>query len=122
VYLGRYGSQANRIEYDRLIGVLIANRRRPPMNQPENDCTVSELIACYWRYAQGFYRKNGQPTRMLESIKAALRYLRRLYGQTPAVEFKPLRLKAVREQMIAANLSRSYINASVGRILPRGKG
>jgi len=45
-----------------------------------------------------------------------VRLLRNLYGTTWASEFGPLRLKAVREAMIDADLSSRFINQNVGRI------
>ena len=45
-----------------------------------------------------------------------MRPLRQQYGHTPANEFGPLRLAAVRESMVGAGLSRRVINQRVGRI------
>ena len=39
-----------------------------------------------------------------------MKYLRDRYSRTPAVEFGPLALKAVREQMVDDGLSRRYVN------------
>ena len=50
------------------------------------DVTVSELIAAYWRFAQGYYVKNGKPTDELPGLKIALRFLRRAFG---AEKFRP---------------------------------
>jgi integrase len=57
-----------------------------------------------------------EPTREIEGIREALRPLRALYGRTPASEFGPRKLKAVRQQMIDSGLSRCVINHRVGRI------
>ncbi len=45
-----------------------------------------------------------------------LRLLKNLYGQTRAGEFGPRALEALRNHMIEAGLSRSYINRSIVRI------
>ena len=46
----------------------------------------------------------------------ALRPLRQLYGSTPAADFGPKRLKAVRQHMVEAGLCRGVINNRVGKI------
>jgi integrase len=115
-YLGKYGSKASRAEYARLIGEWESSDSRASPDRDELDLTITELVARYWRFAQGYYVKDGKPTETLYGIKAALRYLRRSYGHTRASDFGPLRLKAVRSQMVEAGLSRSYINGNVRRI------
>ena len=49
-------------------------------------------------------------------LRLALRPLRRLYGELPAVQFGPLALKACREAMIQHGLARTTINGYVSRI------
>ena len=46
----------------------------------------------------------------------ALRPLRQLYGRTPANEFGPKKLKAVRQHMVESGLSRGVVNTRIGRI------
>lgn len=71
VVLGTYRSAASRGEYDRLIAEWLAAGRRLPRN----------------------------PTTV--TVAEELNPLTKLYAQTPAVEFGPLRLKAVRDSMMA---------------------
>lgn len=113
-YLGPYGTKASKVEYDRLIGEWLASGRARPQSQDE--ITVVELSARYWRFAQSYYRKNGRCTRVTPGIKAALRYLKEWYGREPAVEFGPVRLKAIRQKMIEDGHSRRYINDHIDRI------
>ena len=68
------------------------------------------------QFAATYYVKNGSPTTEIDIIKSALRPLRSLYGTTPSDEFGPLRVKAVREEMIRSDLCRNEINKRVGRI------
>ena len=96
-YLGPHGTKASKIAYDRLIGEWLAGGR--VLDQPQDELTVTELIARYWRFAKAHYQKNGRCTRVTPAIKAAMRYLREWYGKEPAVEFGPVRLKALRERM-----------------------
>ena len=46
-----------------------------------------------------------------------MRPLRELYGRSAAAEFGPLEFKAVREKLVGENLARSFINASMRRIV-----
>ena len=63
-----------------------------------------------------YYVKDGRPTSEQDNIRQALRFLRRLYGHTPARDFGPLALKAVRQSMIEAGRCRRLINKDVHRI------
>jgi integrase len=52
----------------------------------------------------------------VDKYRLTCRYVRELYGSTPAVEFGPLALKAVRQRFIAAGWCRSLVNQRVGRV------
>ncbi len=112
-YLGPYGTQASHDEYDRLVGEWTTNGRRLPRG---TDLTIAELIACYWKFAESHYRKNGEPTKEIDNIRQACRTLKRLYGSKSVREFGPKSLKAIQQQMIDDNLSRGVINSRVGKI------
>lgn len=114
-YLGPHKTKASKIEYDRLIGEWLANGRNP-LHATSQDILLVELCLRYWEFAKGHYQKNGRCTNVTPGIKCALRYLREWYGKTPAAEFGPLALKAVRDRMIEDALSRTYINDHLGRI------
>jgi integrase len=109
-YLSR-NKAAARAEYERLIAEWLHCGRQPL--KPETGLTVNELILGYVRFASDYYRGSEKE---LEKIKLALRPLKQLYGGTEAVEFGPKKLKAVRELMIDADLSRRTINMRVGCI------
>lgn len=111
--LGPHGTKASRSEYDRLISEWIANGRQL---RTETEITVVEIINSYRKFAEGYYRKNGEVTREYGCIKEALKIVRELYGRTTANDFGPLALKAVRQRMIDNGWSRGYINKSIGRI------
>ena len=119
-YLGKFGSPENHDEYDRLVGEwMIKGHQAPPrvLRQPVGQMKVNELILAYLSFADGYYRKNGQPTGEYHSVRHSLKPLRRLYGAVGATEFGPLALKNVREAMIKAGLCRNEINQRIGRIV-----
>ncbi len=69
-----------------------------------------------WRFAEGYYVKDGRPTGEHHNIRDALRPLQEAYGSSAINGFRANDLKVVRAAMIDADLSRSVINARVNRI------
>jgi integrase len=116
VLLGQYGTARSRHEYARIIAEWEANSRRLLEPASLADMSVNELILAYWRFAQAYYRKNGKPTSQQDRIRLALKPMKQFYGHTPAKNFGPLALKAVRDWMVKRNWTRGYINSSVGCI------
>jgi integrase len=109
VLLGKYGTAQSRAEYARVIAEWEANDRRLPTTpRKAADLTVNELLLAYYRHAKSYYVKDGKPTSEPAAIKSALRFVKRLYGHTPAAEFGPLALKAVRQAMIDHPITRKY--------------
>jgi integrase len=120
VYLGRYDSPESRAEYARVIAELAVC---PIPDAPEaarptrRDVTVNELLLGFWGYAEGHYRRaDGTPTNELPQFRQTFRLVRELYGHTPAHEFGPLALKAIRQKMIEAGWNRKLVNQRVGRV------
>jgi hypothetical protein len=118
-YLGRYGSPESRAEYDRLIVEWIANGRRlpAPTTPAGSDLTVNECLFWFVEWSAGYYRKDGRPTSEARMIRDALKVVRRLYGDIPAADFSPLKLKAVRQALIDLGHCRSQVNKQVGRVV-----
>ena len=115
VYLGSYGSPESHERYGRLIAEWRANGGLAPVQA--DDLTVLELTARFWSYAETYYRKpNGDSTSELEMFRQVMRPLVRLYGRSPAKDFDPLRLQAVRQEMIGMGWCRSYINRQIIRV------
>ncbi len=115
-YLGPWKTQASKVEYDHLLGVWLAGGRQMP-GSGVSDITVTEVIARFWEHAQSYYRHaDGSPTSEIRSYKPPLAILNRRYGTTPARDFGPLALDAVRIAMIEKGWVRRSINISVGRI------
>ncbi len=118
IYLGEHNSEASRQRYERAVGEWLANGRSLPLRATDDDpLTVDELLAGFWRHAEIHYRSpNGTPTSELDSFVQAFKPLRKLYGDSPAKDFGPLALRAVREVMIRDRWSRGYINRQISRI------
>src|SRR5262245_32059400 len=120
-YLGPYGSPESHEAYARLIADWHASGQRlPAAPAPSADrpqLTVNEVILAFWEHAKRHYRHADRaPTRELDNYQDSLRPLRKLFGRTLASEFGPLRLRAVREEMVRADLCRQTINARIHRI------
>lgn len=114
-YLGQFGTASATSAYERMIAEWLAHGRRLPNASPGP--TMNELILAYWRRCQQHYRKSdGSASSELDLVRLAMRPLKELYGRTSADKFGPLALKAVRQRMIDARLSRGVINAHIGRI------
>lgn len=115
IYLGPFGSQVSKDEYDRIIAEWLANGRRSPC-QPAS-ITVSEVLADYLEFAEGYYRRpDGTPTPEIVHVKGAAKVLRRLYGHTQAADFGQLSLKACREALIGAGQARKTVNQNTQRL------
>jgi integrase len=115
-YLGPYRTRASRAEYDRLVGEWLAAGRRAPKANDADALTIAELAAAYLRFANGYYRKNGRPTRTIERVRLALKLLRKSYGHTAAREFGPLALQAVQQTLVREGKSRPYINCLIEEV------
>jgi integrase len=120
-YLGKYGSQESWERYHRLIADLLTSPSSDPPSsaQSETDTgpTIDELMVAYWdRHVVTYYLKDGRPTSEQDNCRQALRFLRRLYGHTPARDFGPKSLILVRNSMIDAGRCRKLINKDINRI------
>ena len=115
-YVGPFGSAEAQARYDALIAEWLS-RGRVLAPADAGELSVNELVLAYWRQHVGpHYRKNGKPTSEVSCIGGALRFLKESYGLTAVSEFGPLRLKAVREKMIAAKITRRVVNGYVQRV------
>ena len=95
VYLGTYDTKASRARYDAVVAEWLANQRRASVEPAE--VTVGELILAHFKWAKGYYRKNGKPTSQVCLLKNTLRVLRRYYGHLPVAQFGAKKLAAFRD-------------------------
>jgi integrase len=105
ILLGRYDSPDSRHQYERVLAVLKVHHGYYPF---ENDAggrndtdglTVDQVILEWWKDAE---RRLGEGSKELAQYRYALRYVRTLYGSSPAAAFSPKRFKTVRQRMVEA--------------------
>ena len=112
-YLGIWKSPESLEQYDRLVAEWLSNGRRAPVDVQE--ITVVEVCARYWEHATEYYRRpDGTSTSTLHKCRMVIRPLKQYYGATPAAQFGPLALRAIRQSFIDAGMSRNVINQLVG--------
>jgi len=115
VYFGPYGTAEANQRYHQAIAEWLAAGKQ--IDQSPNDITINEIIARFWKHAEGYYvRPDGTHTYEINNFRQALRPLQFLYGAAPAVEFGPRALLAVRHEMVQKGLCRNNINKMVSRI------
>ena len=79
--------------------------------------TVVEVLGKYYEHAVSYYSdSDGKPTKELACMKSAIKPVRELYGDVPAIEFGPKKLAAVRQRMIGLGWCRNLINRRVNLI------
>ena len=104
-YLGKYGSDASRREYDRLIGEFIASGRQSFHDQDE--ILLESLIVQYLNYIE---KEVDLCEERKASINRILRALNELYGKQPVSSFGPMALKAFRHRWVEKGLCLATIN------------
>lgn len=85
----------------------------PTSGQSAAHCV--ELIDAYVKHARQYYGEG--PNSELHRIVRVMRSVRKLYGRKPARSFDALKFRAVRQVLIGEGLSRSFINASMRRVI-----
>ena len=80
VYLGKRNSPESHAEYNRLISEWLVNGRRS-MHDAQA-LSINDLMVRYLRFVEGYYVKDGKPTSEQDSIRQALRPVKRLYVHT----------------------------------------
>jgi integrase len=120
-YLGRYNSPESREKYHRLLAEWHAKSSgsstiTQTTGASFDGLTVAELILAFYKFAEGYYTKNGQPTTEVCVIRQALKVVRELYGHSFAKDFGPLALQACQDAMITRGWSRKSINRQIIRI------
>ncbi len=126
-YLGPYGSPQSREAYARLIrdcqatGTTAAvDRAARPGVEPQA-VSVALTLAAFWNHAKVTYPYDPaydgrRPPGEIGNFWDAMRPVLHLYGGTPAVDFGPLALSLVQQEMIAMGWCRNVINRHTARV------
>ena len=82
-----------------------------------NPVSVAEVFLAFQEHAKKHYcRDDGTNTTEVNECLIVAKHVSELYGLTPAANFGPLSLKAVRQKFIDAGWCRRTINQRTGRI------
>tara|TARA_R110002111_G_scaffold244674_1_gene306917 strand:+ start:114 stop:1361 length:1248 start_codon:yes stop_codon:yes gene_type:complete len=116
--LGVYNSPESLEMYHNLIAKWEASNRCLPRivkpdEQDQTGPSVSAVCLEYIRWAKEYYS-----SRETETIRSAIRILRKYHGTEPANSIGPVKLRALREVVIGSEYdwSRNYTNAQMSRI------
>lgn len=116
-YLGKHGSKASRMLYDRLIAEYLSAHRTPVQYAEESGITVVEVLAAFWKLAKAYYVKNGKPTSERDAYRVIIQDVRNMYGDTEATEFGPRALKAMRQVWIDRGQKRKTVNQNARKLI-----
>jgi integrase len=120
VYLGVYDSPESHQRYAEFIASLPTPTPEEPPKPLEPALvrvTVRSCVLLFSQHAIKYYvHPDGTPTGEHVTIRCALKPMVELFGDLPASEFGPKRLKEVRDSMISLDWSRRYINKAVNLI------
>ncbi|WP_437228791.1 tyrosine-type recombinase/integrase [Planctomicrobium sp. SH661] len=111
-WLGQHGSPESYEKYSK----LILEWQQSPKTQVASGLSVRHLVLLYLQRCKQHYRKGGEMTSEVNAVKIAMRHVVKLYKSSPAREFSPKALRAVRQSMIDSGYVRSSINQHIGRI------
>lgn len=113
VSLGRWQSPESKQAHARIVAEVAAGRTPGPTA----GLSLNELFVALLKHAEQHYRRpDGTQTNELTNYKHAIKVARGLYGPTPAAEFGPLALKAVRNTMVRMVWARRTINYQIRRL------
>ena len=112
IYLGEYDSVESYEQYDAILAKFLVGR----LDVNVTGVSISRLAIAFIEFAKGYYLKDGKQTAEVYCIQMALKPLIRIFGKEKVGSFGPLKLKAVREDMIRVKWARKTINKSIERI------
>lgn len=121
LYFGPFSDPASHEKFERWRAEILVRKAFPEarINGSVKDAgpTVNAILLAYLKHAEVYYHQDGQPGQEFVAMKAAAKPVKELYGSLPAVQFGPLALRAVRQQMIdSGRCCRKEINKRTHRI------
>lgn len=114
-YLGPHGTAASKREYDRLVAEWLSSGRSTSYGANPERYAVVELVVDFLTHAKAYYGCGPRGT--YATMVRACRPLKQLYSRLAVEEFGVQQFKAIRQQLVDANLSRSYINETMRRVV-----
>jgi hypothetical protein len=101
-YLGRHGTKESKDAYAAFVANLCRPEEPATLQEPfpGAELMVSEIVHRYYEHAKGYYRRDGTPTGEHITIRCALRPLVKTFGNLPAKDFSPLKLKKLQHAMV----------------------
>ncbi len=118
ITLGRDGDPQARIKFATVIQQVISGEL-PSHDSDSSIQTVSVNELCLRfliDYCPRYRTSNNSESAEVRCFRSVIKILRAMYGETPADEFGPLRLRSVREAMVEKGWSRKFINKQIGRV------
>lgn len=79
--------------------------------------SVARLVMRYVEWANSHYQKNGRRTSEPLGIRAAMRVVNDLYGDTAAAEFAPTRLLAVQAEWVKSGIAMTTANGYLSKVV-----
>ena len=86
------------------------------LNVSYHKLTIAQLCISCVRHTKSHYVRNGRITSEVSNIQTALRPLVKIHGKCLESEFGPIKLKQVRDGMVANGIVRKSVNRGIGRI------
>ena len=128
-YLGPYDSPESREAYGNIVASLAQGRsiESATLSSPPVKFSVSDLLLRFFTEELPRFSEDEQRCQM-----GAIRIVRKLFGETPADEFGPLKLRLVRDEMVKGDphavdadgnkiprkpWSRGYVNKQLSRVI-----
>lgn len=122
IVLGPAGSADTQLAYGKLLkaledrrgtdaAILAVKKSQSVPVEPQSTLSLNDVFLRFVTEELQKYSKAEQ-----RCIRGAIRIARELFGNSPAADFGPLRLRTVREAMIREGWSRCYINKEVKRL------
>lgn len=112
---GLYGSTESKGAFAKLI--LEMQSATPIAATSKQPITVNRILVGFLVHADRHYRRaDGTATNEIGEFKRVIRHVRNLYGTSPAKDFGPLALKAVRQRLIDGGACRGVVNQRINRV------
>jgi integrase len=112
IYLGKYGSKASRVEYDRLLAEWLANGRKAPQVTP-SQTTCRELALAFLDWAKEYHAL--QP-KTQGHCKTAMKFLVKYCGKQYVDTITPAVLLQLQTHLVEHGYARKSVNRYIGLI------